>query len=661
LANLIMHELNPLELCDALRETLSRYLATALPIAERRTPELSRTFRQMLGAEALVSGPFLESLPDFEKEGSLLELLESGLLAPAWRRMEQHGAEHLLLRRLHRHQAHALALAREGKNYLVATGTGSGKTESFLYPLVDHLLQDADLSTPGVRAILIYPMNALANDQLYYRIAPLLLRHLGDPGITFGRYTGQVKSNSKRPEEERALLENRQLMSALGMHGAHGLPESWRLTRQEMLDRPPHILVTNYAMLEHLLLLPRNRPLFDGARLRFIVLDEIHTYAGAQAIEVAFLLRKLKHRLALQPGQVQCVGTSASLDEERKSALVEFAGALFGEFFGDLVTGTRRLHPALQEPPLIPPQPPAFWSRAQKTLSSLAELSDQHHVSHWNLACARDGLDLLQVPASTSVLGPELVQTLRACADVQMVAKTLEHGLQAFEHVAAGTFPNTDHTARLDGLRGIVALGVFARPAPDESPVLPARYHIAARGVEGAVLRLDSEAPEGWRDLRLVASYRDPENVPYFRLLVCRNCGEPYLEAWQSASGGALHDHPKGKDRRILLRFPGAGNLEALDEEYDRELDDADAAPDEEPVIHVHASRGTIEPTAKPGTVALQQVLLKADLDEGRDYLVRCRACGTSASRYPEPISGMTAGGDALSAVVTQELLESLL
>lgn len=659
-ATLLIHELNPLELCDALHGTVSRYLATALPIAERRAPALAHEFRRQLAAEKLVSGPFLESLPDFEKEGSLLELLEQGLLSPAWQRMEQTGAEALLLRQLHRHQSRALALARAGKNYLVATGTGSGKTESFLYPLVDHLLRDPDLATPGVRAILVYPMNALANDQLYYRIAPLLLRHLGDPGITFGRYTGQVRSDAKRENEERALLDNRQLMTALGMSGAHSIPESWRLTRQEMLDKPPHILVTNYAMLEHLLLLPRNRPLFDVARLKFIVLDEIHTYAGAQAIEVAFLLRKLKHRLGLPPGRVQCIGTSASLDQERTAALLEFSGALFGETFDDIVTGARLLHPALMEPPVVPAQPPEFWHRAQQALLAVREEPTSEQVQRWNRACAQGGLEVLQVPGTAPVLGPQLVEILRACADVQAVARILEDGLQAFDTVAARSFPSADHTARLDALRGIVALGVFARPAPDETPVLPARYHLAARGIDGAVLRLDSEAPEGWRDLRMAASHRDASGVPYFRLMVCRNCGEPYLEAWQSAAGGALHDHPKGKDRRVLLRFPGAGNLEALDEELDRDTDGDDAALTDDPVAHVHATRGTIEAAAATGTVALLQVALRTDVDEGRDYLPRCRACGTTASRHPEPITPMTTGGDALSAVVTQELLEAL-
>ena len=205
-----------------------------------------------------------------------------------WLKLDANGQALLLDRRLHKHQEQAIRAAASGGNYLVATGTGSGKTESFLYPIIDFLLRQ-DLSKPGVRTILVYPLNALAKDQLYFRIAPLLLRDLGYLGITFGRFTGQIGANVTRHEEEARLLSNRGLQRALGFKTK--VPSSWLLSREEMLKSPPHILVTNYAMLEHFLLLPRNAPLFENAQLKFIVLDEVHTYAGAQAVEVAFLIR----------------------------------------------------------------------------------------------------------------------------------------------------------------------------------------------------------------------------------------------------------------------------------------------------------------------------------------------------------------------------------
>lgn len=112
------------------------------------------------------------------------------------------------------------------ENYLVATGTGSGKTESFLYPLVDHILAQGDLKRPGVRAILVYPLNALANDQLN-RIAALLFRDLGDPGITLGRYTGQVKSRASRAEEVTRLRASPSFIDVFGEDAE--VPAHWLL------------------------------------------------------------------------------------------------------------------------------------------------------------------------------------------------------------------------------------------------------------------------------------------------------------------------------------------------------------------------------------------------------------------------------------------------
>lgn len=265
-----MNETNPLNLVEDLRATLRRYIGTTLPIS-RRYPELGAKFRVILAQQNLVTGPFVEALPDFEKGRTLAGLLRSagGFLHDGMSALPHQD------RCLHTHQESALKLAvLENKGLLVATGTGSGKTEAFLYPIIHRLLSDPAPDAPGVRALLIYPMNALANDQLFYRIAPLLANYLAKHGITFGRYTGQVKANRSRDDEEQKLLNNRKLMMSLDYPDR--IPRNWLLTRNEMLLSPPKLLITNYAMLEHLLLLPRNEPLFFN--------HSLHTspYAGAR-------------------------------------------------------------------------------------------------------------------------------------------------------------------------------------------------------------------------------------------------------------------------------------------------------------------------------------------------------------------------------------------
>jgi len=339
-----MSEANPIALVDELKAVLERYIATTLPIS-RRYPRLAERFRDELSNQHLVEGPYVEALPDFEKGNTLAELTrgQGGFLHDALAGLP------IATRRLHLHQQRAMEFAvRDSKSLLVATGTGSGKTETFLYPIAHALLSDPEPEKPGVRALLIYPMNALANDQLYYRIAPLFGRYLKDHGITFGRYTGQVKAKTKRNEEENRLFNNQKLMRALG--DPDHIPANWRLTREEMLNDPPKVLITNYAMLEHLLLLPRNARLFSANALHTVVLDEIHTYSGAQATEVAFLLRKLKTRLGLET-PLQVFGTSASLADgpDADDKLKTFARALFGEEVHEVVRGKRIVHERLQQ------------------------------------------------------------------------------------------------------------------------------------------------------------------------------------------------------------------------------------------------------------------------------------------------------------------------
>lgn len=657
-----MSELNPLLLRDTLNHTIGRYIGTAVSVSAARTPLLAEAMQQALARQQFVSGPFVESLPDFRKSSSIRGLTDEGVLDPAWARMTKSGHGHLYDRKLYSHQDDAIRTAVAGGNYLVATGTGSGKTESFLYPLINRLLASGNLDKPGVRAILIYPLNALANDQLYFRIAPLLLNQLGDPGITFGRFTGQVASNATRDTVEQRLLQNHELVRALGAAGRGSISKSWRLSRQEMLDSPPHVLITNYAMLEHLLLLPRNASLFEGATLQFIVLDEVHTYAGAQAIEVAFLLRRLKNRLGLAEGQVQSIGTSASLNVERRDDLLAFASSLFGERFESLVTGQRVLHQSLLESPMVDSLGAQFWIRAMSALAGLEGIDETEHIASWNRLCAEHHIEELKVPDTAASLGAALVETLRYTKDMQRLAQMLSGGLMRFEQAASHTFPQASSEEAAAGLRGLVSIGVFARPLPDDIPVLPARYHLAARSIEGAVVRIDADAPEGWSGLRLEKSYRDPKDVPHFPLMVCRNCGEPYLEAWQAGEGGPLRAKASGADTRVVLRIATGGDLPMLD---DDEIDD-DTPPMDTPAesqsqpIYVDGATGRVYHEPSPGTVRFERLTLHEDTDERRFYLKQCAACGDRADRYPEAISSLHPGGEALSSVVAQKVLEAL-
>ena len=564
-------DLDPIRFGEELRNVMTRYITTAASVAPSRAPRLARDLRERLAREKLVEGPFVESLPDFVKGGTIRELVAEGRLDAGWAALEDHpdGAR-LFKLPLHQHQTAAI---ERDDNYIVATGTGSGKTEAFLLPLINSLMRASDLDRGGIRAILVYPLNALAHDQMH-RIGRLLFRDLGDPGITFGRFTGQVRSNASRQDEEAKLIASPAFRANFG--DADRAPRGWLLSRAEMLDSPPHILVTNYAMLEHVLLLPRNRRLLNDADLRWIVLDELHTYTGSQAIEVAFLIRKLKARLGITRGRIRCVGTSASLDSSRKDELVLFAERLFGEPFSRgedaVVVSERRAHRFLRGGRPVEPTPPSRWCRLGALVDTLrsdglfTSGDERDKIEYWNEVVEDQGLVGFRVEGDH--FGTALVRCLALKPELRAAAAMLARGCVHFHKLAHEIFSD-DADAR-PALAAVISVGLLARERVRGAfPLLPARYHLAVSGVEGASLLLSASDPENWSDFVFgrggqtigpSPAYALPR-LPKLRRALCRGMGQsrspprpsrtgPVREAAGSATPGEGRHCTRGRRGR---------------------------------------------------------------------------------------------------------------
>lgn len=196
---------------------------------------------------------------------------------------------------------------------LIATGTGSGKTESYLWPIFDHCRRHK--GEPGIKAILIYPMNALATDQAK-RIAAAIHRLTALTGVRCGIF---ADSEPKPPAHEMTV-------------------DGVITSREEMRKNPPDILLTNYKMLDYLLLRGNDRRLWEqnqSETLRFLVVDEMHTFDGAQGADLALLIRRLKSRVRTPANHLACVGSSATLGSSDEAArkLIAYAEEIFGERF----------------------------------------------------------------------------------------------------------------------------------------------------------------------------------------------------------------------------------------------------------------------------------------------------------------------------------------
>ncbi|WP_182878146.1 DEAD/DEAH box helicase [Microbispora sp. H10670] len=429
--------------------------------------------------------PWVSLNPSFAGGGTIAGLVEADLLHPACERLfrvkadgNDPGNRPITL---HKHQREAVEAARDGVSYVLTTGTGSGKSLTYMVPIVDSVLRNPE---PGrVKAIVVYPMNALANSQLEELERYLkwgLAKH--EQTVTFARYTGQES------DEE----------------------------RQRILARKPDILLTNYVMLEYLLTRPAERKDLIGAAqgLRFLVLDELHTYRGRQGADVALLVRRLRDACAA-PG-LQCVGTSATMaTTETFAAAQEDIAQVATRLFGTEVTPGRIIGETLVRATLDQ-QPTgaellAAMDRAG-TGRDYAELSADPLAgwveSEFGLASEPGtGRPVRRTPTRVAEASGQLAElsgrSPEECAEV--IEKLLQEGAKA-------RHPETGRPLFAFRLHQFLSKGdtVYVSLEPEDTRHITSQYQVSV---------------PGHRDKML------------FPLAFCRECGQDYLVVSKHKSG----------------------------------------------------------------------------------------------------------------------------
>ena len=553
--------LNPLVASDRIREEYRRYLLSTFPL---RRDDLRQELDAQLGGQfALSKGPYLQVSPPFVTGASVRELVEEDVLSRLW--LDLPASAFPIDRPLYVHQEQAIRKAKtDRRNLVVTTGTGSGKTECFLIPIIDDLLREVEngsIARPGVRALLLYPMNALANDQL--KRLRTLLAHL--PKITFGRYVGDTQADSDLAEadfQQRYPYEPRL--------------DNELISREAMQAAPPRILLTNYAMLEYLLLRPADSALFDGrtaGRWRHLVLDEVHVYDGTQGAEVAMLLRRLRDRVnGSQRGALQCFGTSATLGggQHDYPKLVRYAEDLFDEPFawndGD---PSQQDVVGAQHKPLVRGAgswrlDPQAWRRIRAAYRDGASADDLHLASG-------DG-----VAEPTAGQTPEAWLADLLTEDEQVIAlqRRLERGATTLRQ-AAQDIIGSGHDAE-QTLVDLVDLGVAARHGADDAAVIPARYHFFLRALEGAFICLHPQHDSGPRLLlsrheQCPSCTANGRRARMIELGSCRRCGAEYaIGVLKGLANGAFQLEPSRPSEvtgaRLLLGEPLADDADDEDE-----------------------------------------------------------------------------------------------
>lgn len=638
-----MPTLHPIETFKKIRQNYLRYLKTTFPIADE---ELRQQYWDALeGTDVIVKGPILEATPEFEKGMSIRQLVEKGALN---KRFADLCNEHLPYDRpLYRHQELAIRKSSGSKrNLIVTTGTGSGKTETFLLPVINHLLQEQDagtLSIPGVRALMLYPMNALANDQLK-RLRKLFGNY---PDIKFGRYIGDT-AGTRKDALERFYTQ----------FPGEEPKKGELLSREEMQADPPHILLTNYAMLEYLLLRPADNVFFDGGTAKhwkFIVLDEVHVYDGANGIEIAMLLRRLKDRVVQsEPNRLQVIATSATLGKGREDFpdVANFASTLFGETFEwqnddsdhqDVVEGKRVQY--LKSSILWTDQVP----EAYEVLSNLVDRNEELGRIRDQCLSSQFPKDIVELAYTKSRSAGEqsihvflyhLLQNNKRLADLRSILAESPHLIR---NAAEAIFP--DCRERLNAVVALVNLAVRAKPDPDSASLLPARYHVFARALEGAFVCLNEKAHavNGTPRLFLKRAEKCPHcgwNV--FEIQICSRCGEIYYSPADARSNVQA--------RYVFLKAESQSSAHDEDEfvVVGQEMAVTETLVDESIVdLPLHDSE-------EGGGSSARLRVRKIDLSGATQ---RCETCG---SRGNGMIREITLGQDAPVSVLATALYQSL-
>ncbi|RKN08189.1 DEAD/DEAH box helicase [Streptomyces radicis] len=451
--------------------------------------------------EALVQGdqwpdPWLSLNPSFAPGGKVTRLVEEGLLHPECEQIFRTGKkkdgslQEGRLIAFHRHQRDAIEAARAGGSYVLTTGTGSGKSLGYIVPIVDQVLRAKERgAASGVQAIIVYPMNALANSQKFE--LEKFLRHgygEGREPVTFERYTGQEKDDE----------------------------------RERILEKMPDILLTNYVMLELMLTRPNERKVLMPAAqgLKFLVLDELHTYRGRQGADVALLVRRVRDACAAP--DLQVVGTSATMStegtlEERRKAVAEVATTLFSSTVTpDRVVGETLVRATRD-------QEPTDAELAERVRAN-APSTDYDVLKEDPLACWIE----TEFGLRTLTQGPDKGALVRAePTTVEKAARRLEKRTsESYESCVAA-------------IRDTLHAGSQAKNE-DKRPLFAFRLHqFLSKGNSVYVSLEDEETRHISRTYQLrVPGAKDTILLP---LSFCRECGQEYLTvAREERKNGSL-------------------------------------------------------------------------------------------------------------------------
>ena len=669
--------LNPVAYTEKIVGSFLRYQLTAYPFMDGR---LRNQMRELLSLDQtrespLLKGPYVSLSRPFRQGAAVDDLVDEGLLHPLLRERIPETVTHL-----YSHQETAIRAVAEGRTTLVSTGTGSGKTECFLYPVVSKCLELRDQeAAPGISAVIVYPMNALAEDQLL-RLRDLL----AGTGVSFGIYVGKtpewesgvkgchLPSGSSRADYRAHLEKVRK-----DGQGETVFPAEEVCSREAMRTpgRQPRILLTNVKQLELLLTRRRDIELFSEARLDYLVFDEAHTFTGAMGAESACLLRRLRAFCTAGPERATCIATSATImDRQNPEAARNFAARFFGVDPQDVATvGEDYEAEVWHGSRFVPPAPRAD---AASLLDECVHAVEENDHAGSKIQAAYTSL--AGQPLSLSN-GGGWQEALHSALSQNEIVYALNEELaqpRALDELPAALEQRVGRAVPQAEILSWLALGAAARL--QSRPLLRPVVHGFIRGIGGAVVSFPdgTEGPKLWLAAEDEVGRTDPdEGRARFPVATCTTCGQHYFVAFL-------------KDFTFTAAKPGGGNAsvggawwERLDEKAggkrvlvtDRligtEEVDGDTPPHKRTAPIAFCRRcGAAHASAQANCLACGrpgrpvELLAVRQNKDNPGLLTSCLSCGSvgrrgAGGRYREPAREVRAVNVADVHVLTQDMV----
>lgn len=435
------------------------------------------------------------------------------------------------------HQEQAIQTAIKGKDFILSSGTGSGKTEAFLLPALARVFNESDeeRKQPGIRILIIYPMNALINSQIT-RIQSLI--GVQDPTrvpIRFALYNSKLKDDQSRFSAYKNEVDDY----------SHW-PDLQTINREDLRKEPPHILVTNYSMLEYALIRPKDFILFHPERqkLHTIILDEAHTYIGAMAAEIAMLIRRVLLAFNKQSSEVQFFATSATLGDPEKDEgflLRKFASDLFSKELSMIdYIGGKRIKPLT----FVKHKKPIPTDNILQLLIQLETLGDQASDQE------RVELILEHFPSIAPSSFPDALYQvfIRDQVIVNLVNDLIKTPITVSTLASELGVPSKRHLAYL-----VVKYLSIITSDTKTKPLVKLRLHSVV------------EAPDGVFYCRICRTYYGTyhdhcpnascNQEPLMELVVCKQCGEAYLCSSKNKEGKVQRINWRGRNYSIPLQI----------------------------------------------------------------------------------------------------------